>query len=720
MRINLCIFYRVAGNKIAFMLKILFPQIFFCMTFTAVFCQNIDSLKNALPYLRDSAKVDCINELSLQYILNEKKDSATQFAMLAYEESKKLNYIHGIAISLVRKARIAKHFDDELVLSEKLARESLSWFAKTPNQEGIYEVYHFLMYTTFGQSRFDEAIEFAKKKYDLSKATGNETGMFNALSNIGAIYKDAGNYERSLFYGQQCRQLALKTGNKQWLQGTLVGLGELYMKIDDYNAALSNFRQAFQMDDPQLEKQRKNGDFDIWMKMEYAEIFSHLDQFDSAWHYFELYKPPSEDDRYYRVYLVSTGEYYFLKKEYSKALQNFLRGLQLHKKLSDRNEVQRTLIFIAKTYLALNNNSAAIQYAKEGLQMANETKAKQIFRDCYQVFYTVYDRWHQTDSANLYFRRYSKIRDSVANEQLKAQLAVAGFEQKIELLNKEAEIKQARLEQTALLENVLVGGVIALLLLGGFIFRNIILKRRSEKQRHEHEIQLQKIESKKIETELKQQATDLEMQALRAQMNPHFIFNCLSSINHFILKNQSEVASDYLTKFSRLIRHVLNNSRKPMITLEDELEMLRLYLDLERLRFKNKFDFNIIFKNEINESAIFIPPLLLQPFAENAIWHGMMNKEGRGQLDIELSRQKNILSCIISDNGVGRSKANELKSKSAEKEKSMGVQITAERLALFNGEGNGFPFFEIEDINDEHGNTNGTRVILKIGIQGDE
>jgi LytS/YehU family sensor histidine kinase len=129
---------------------------------------------------------------------------------------------------------------------------------------------------------------------------------------------------------------------------------------------------------------------------------------------------------------------------------------------------------------------------------------------------------------------------------------------------------------------------------------------------------------------------ELEMQALRSQMNPHFIFNCLSSINRFILKNKTEEASDYLTKFSRLVRMVLNNSRQELIALEDELETLRLYLDMEQLRFKNAFDYYINCVNEITADNIFIPPLILQPFAENAIWHGLMHKHGQGHLEIKL------------------------------------------------------------------------------------
>ena len=230
-------------------------------------------------------------------------------------------------------------------------------------------------------------------------------------------------------------------------------------------------------------------------------------------------------------------------------------------------------------------------------------------------------------------------------------------------------------------------------------------------------MKLQQLENEKKHAELQQQAVELEMQALRAQMNPHFIFNCLSSINRIILKNESKTASDYLTRFSRLIRMVLINSQKPMIPLEDELQMLRLYLDMERLRFKDSFDYVISFTNDIDAGAILVPPLLFQPFCENAVWHGLMQKEGQGNLSIDLSMHNNILYCIIADDGIGREKAAELKSKSAEKEKSMGLKITTQRLALLNQDKHVQTFYTMEDIMDENKNIAGTKVILKIAYK---
>jgi LytS/YehU family sensor histidine kinase len=215
-----------------------------------------------------------------------------------------------------------------------------------------------------------------------------------------------------------------------------------------------------------------------------------------------------------------------------------------------------------------------------------------------------------------------------------------------------------------------------------------------------------------------QKAIELEMQALRAQMNPHFIFNCLSSINRFIFKNDNKTASDYLTRFSRLIRMVLMHSQKKLIPLEDELEMLRLYLDLERLRFKDAFDYSITTTNIVDAGTIFIPPLLLQPFCENAVWHGLMHKESKGHLNViiseVISEDNKVLHCVIEDDGIGRQKAAEMKSKSAETEKSMGLKITTERLALLNKENNFSTFYKIEDILNGENKVSGTRVQLKI------
>jgi LytS/YehU family sensor histidine kinase len=206
----------------------------------------------------------------------------------------------------------------------------------------------------------------------------------------------------------------------------------------------------------------------------------------------------------------------------------------------------------------------------------------------------------------------------------------------------------------------------------------------------------------------------MEMQALRAQMNPHFIFNSLNSINRFILQNNRAQASEYLTKFSKLVRMILQNSQAPLISLESELESLNLYLDLEAVRFEHRFAYKISYPKDLDIEVLKVPPLVIQPFTENAIWHGLMHKEDKGQLDIDVSEEDDYLYIKITDNGIGRKKSAELSSKSATKHKSMGLRITGDRIAMLEKANGGESPVKVIDLESEDGTAAGTKVIIKM------
>ncbi|MES2648239.1 MAG: histidine kinase [Bacteroidota bacterium] len=246
----------------------------------------------------------------------------------------------------------------------------------------------------------------------------------------------------------------------------------------------------------------------------------------------------------------------------------------------------------------------------------------------------------------------------------------------------------------------------------GTIFFLLLRWRLKEKFR----IKLQQSEKERQLAELKRKATELEMQALRAQMNPHFIFNSLNSINRFILQNNKAQASEYLTKFSKLVRLILQNSQASLIALESELQSLLLYLELETLRFDDHFLYTIDIEKDLDVSALKVPPLIIQPFVENAIWHGLMPKEEQGHLNIELFQMDELLCCRIRDDGVGRPKAGEYKSNSASTYKSMGMKITANRIAMLGYKKQLDDFITINDLRLPDGRPGGTEVLLKIPV----
>ena len=234
---------------------------------------------------------------------------------------------------------------------------------------------------------------------------------------------------------------------------------------------------------------------------------------------------------------------------------------------------------------------------------------------------------------------------------------------------------------------------------------------------HIKDKQLEEQRINTLTSEFEQKIAETEITALRSQMNPHFIFNCLNSIKLYSLENDSESASIYLTKFSKLIRLVLDNSRSERLTLEKEIETLRLYIEMEIMRFKEKVQYELIVSPEIDQQYVEIPPLLIQPFVENAIWHGLMHKEFGGKVSILLHLVgENMLEIQIIDNGVGREKSAEYKSKTATKHKSFGMKVTNERIDLINQIYKTNANVEIEDLYDQNQNGIGTKVTIQIPI----
>ena len=223
----------------------------------------------------------------------------------------------------------------------------------------------------------------------------------------------------------------------------------------------------------------------------------------------------------------------------------------------------------------------------------------------------------------------------------------------------------------------------------------------------------------RLKAEFAQKMAEVEMRALRSQMNPHFIFNSLSSINRYIVKSDNKKASEYLTKFSKLIRLILDNSAADIVSIEKELQSLQLYIEMEALRFDHVFTYTIEVDDLIDQEESFIPSMLVQPYVENAIWHGLLHKEcGGGKLTITLSKiSETLLAAQIEDNGIGRQKATEMKSKETWNKKSYGMQISRDRLALLNHSNGESASVLIEDLADENGIASGTRVILHIPMK---
>lgn len=215
---------------------------------------------------------------------------------------------------------------------------------------------------------------------------------------------------------------------------------------------------------------------------------------------------------------------------------------------------------------------------------------------------------------------------------------------------------------------------------------------------------------------IQQQLAELEGKALRAQMNPHFIFNSLNAIQECIVSGKVDAAYGYLARFSKLLRMVLNNSEKNLVTLQEETDMLEIYLKLEALRFKNNFTYEINIAENVEPEMCMIPPLLLQPYIENAIWHGLLHKEGNKTLKIDCEEREGKLCCIITDNGIGRKKSAEIKAAKlgVDNFESRGMQLSKQRIKILNQQQKNNFSVSIEDLYSDDNSAAGTRVIVEL------
>jgi len=223
----------------------------------------------------------------------------------------------------------------------------------------------------------------------------------------------------------------------------------------------------------------------------------------------------------------------------------------------------------------------------------------------------------------------------------------------------------------------------------------------------------------RLDFERKVEMSKIELKALRSQMNPHFIFNSLNSIQHYIFNTKIEEAIKFLNKFARLVRIILNNSERPTVTVGDDLEALKLYLELEQMRFEDKFEYEIIVDDSVDTDYDIMPPLLMQPYVENAILHGLNPAPVKGKLTIRLSSGNNFLICTIADNGIGREKAAEIRHTMPVKNyKSLGMKITEDRLKILNEINNSQLSVTITDLKDANNKALGTKVELFVPLTG--
>ncbi len=323
---------------------------------------------------------------------------------------------------------------------------------------------------------------------------------------------------------------------------------------------------------------------------------------------------------------------------YSVVLDYQNKSLSISKEIGAIEKEESAWADISDTYKAQGNHVKALEAYKQSIvckdSMINDAKKQQVTRLEMQY-------------------QFDKKQDSITAVNDKKE-ALAGV--------------QIRQQQT--LRNATIAGAIVLLASGLFVF--MAYKKRRDAKAKQHELELQA------------QITDTEMKALRAQMNPHFIFNSLNSINDYIDKSEAQTAMNFTTKFAKLMRRILENSEHKEITLDNELQTLELYLQLEAMRLQHKFSYEIKVDENIDTENTLIPPLLLQPFLENSIRHGLTSMQDGGKITVLIQKEDEMLNCVVEDNGRGLKTGMQINGNEQEERKSFGIKITRARIDIIN------------------------------------
>ena len=565
-------------------------------------------------------------------------------------------------------------------------------------------------YITFDHYMYnkpDTAYVLAGLVLELAQRIGNtryEAWAYNARA---AALQMQGDYPGALDDFKRSKVILEKRGDKRRLTQAESNLGQIMHELGENAKALEHYNRSLE-----LARERKDTLAEGATLINLAAILRDdgdtlgaLAMYDRA---VSLNSKPGHE-RDLSIALYNSGIQNSRLGRYDIARTRFEQSTELAHQLKDSGLLAMAYRGWGGMDLRLGNNASALANGKRSLQLAQQAGLAWETVECAHLVYAAHKALGQPALALPAYELHVRMRDSLNKEENRVEVARANVrtayekEMLIDSLAYSAELAQMdnartieRLRADRNRNRIWVSAGAAVLLLAGltaFFFSD----RKRRQARFERD------------------AAELETQALRSQMNPHFIFNALNSISAFVQENATATAVSFLTRFARLMRLVLENSRHTEVPLKDDLEALDAYLHLERVRCNERFEYAIHVDPDIDPERVMVPPLVAQPFVENAIWHGMAGKDGTGHITLRFSMKGEDLLVAIEDDGGGRAaaKSGSDVSDSTAKKRSLGTTITQARLDLVGkqrGRPAGFRYVDLPQ---------GTRVELNLPVELD-
>lgn len=532
----------------------------------------------------------------------------------------------------------------------------------------------------------DSAFALAVTMYDTAAPRGLTPDMIAGLNIQAIVRASQGDHAAAIGLYQRAMEISREAGDVRGELAALSNIGYSYHAMGQPHNALPILKRA-------LEMARSHGDRSAEMQVLHSLAvdnakMDHLDLSDSLAQASLLMAEELQDEQGILSALMVLGENLIKQGRMAEAEPIYARARVLDERTGGRQGLG-ILYGLAAIHAARGEVRQAVALGQKALDRAKRMGEVSLIMESYGRLYEIHRGAGQHAEALDMYEHYVELHDQVLNDENKAALvrqkAQAEFDLKETALHAELEKQEAMAAQQIQQQRTARNGVLAgslLLLAGGGSWLYADRKRRKERARKE--------------------VAELETRVLRSQMNPHFIFNALNSINAYVQCHDAEGASTYLSKFAKVMRAVLENSRHAEVPLREDLDALRGYIELERQRLEEKFDFTITVDPAIDPERVMVPPLVVQPMVENAIWHGLANKAGSGHITLEVKQQGDRLLWTVEDDGVGRrtpaSAPGEAASGAAGKRTSLGTVLTRSRLALLQQQYGGSAELRYQDL----------------------
>jgi len=547
---------------------------------------------------------------------------------------------------------------------------------------------------------YSQALELYQQALHLSVEANSIEFRVYSLNNISSVYSRTDAVKSALDYSQNALELAETVNNpsdalKRSIIASLNNIGATYQMLEQYELAIEKYERSMSLE--------KELDDKLGLAINHKNVGEcyeaqgildpALTNFRKSLVYYEI----MDSNKGKIMCNYNIAHVYVHQGKIQEAIDILQSNLIKAKAINDQNIITTIYINLGWAFIRLGDYTAAQTNLESGLALAKSNNINAEIAEANKFLSELWIKKDDYQKGMSYYKDFKKYEERITNSlnlryvnDMILRYESEMRENQLERLAEENESVRLKLRKNKTML-IIIG--ISLILLIGILY---ILYRQSQLNA-----------DKKLLT--------LEQSMLRSQMNPHFLFNSLNSIKLYIINNEKKNAVHYLNKFSKLVRKILEASSQREISLAEELETVELYMNIENIRFSNEINFTVHIKDDIDVHNIKIPSLILQPFLENALWHGLSSKDGAKNIDLEVKRGKNgFIEIVITDNGVGRDAAEKIKDSKVLKRKSVGIDITKERLANFSRDYENYFHVDIIDKFDDETNPVGTQIVIYI------